>query len=75
MVSAIQRQGTLVIERTLEDDVEVIELSVPAVLCVTSAILTCHAFFDESFSFSARVKPVTSGRQVILTEPERAITC
>lgn len=35
-VSAIQRQGnTLVIERTLEDDVEVIELSVPAVLCVT----------------------------------------
>lgn len=30
-VSAIQRQGnTLVIERTLEDDVEVIELSVPA---------------------------------------------
>ncbi|WP_139551134.1 electron transfer flavoprotein [Escherichia coli] len=38
-VSAIQRQGnTLVIERTLEDDVEVIELSVPAVLCVTSDI-------------------------------------
>ena len=38
-VSAIQRQGnTLVIERTLEDDVEVIELSVPAVLWVTSDI-------------------------------------
>ena len=38
-VSAIQRQGnTLVIERTLEDDVEAIELSVPAVLCVTSDI-------------------------------------
>ncbi|MDI6993306.1 electron transfer flavoprotein, partial [Escherichia coli] len=38
-VSAIQPQGnTLVIERTLEDDVEVIELSVPAVLCVTSDI-------------------------------------
>ena len=38
-VSAIQRQGnTLVIERTLEDNVEVIELSVPAVLCVTSDI-------------------------------------
>ena len=38
-VSAIQRQGnTLVIERTLEDEVEVIELSVPAVLCVTSDI-------------------------------------
>ena len=31
-VSAIQRQGnTLVIERTLEDDVEVIELSVPRI--------------------------------------------
>ncbi len=28
----------MVIERTLEDDVEVIELSVPAVLCVTSDI-------------------------------------
>lgn len=38
-VSAIQRQGnTLVVERTLEDEVEVIELSVPAVLCVTSDI-------------------------------------
>ena len=35
----LPRQGnTLVIERTLEDDVEVIELSVPAVLCVTSDI-------------------------------------
>ncbi len=35
-VSAIQRQGnTLVIERTLEDDVEVLNSSVPAVLCVT----------------------------------------
>lgn len=48
-VSAIQRQGnTLVIERTLEDDVEVIELSVPAVLCVTSDINVPPYSFDEN---------------------------
>lgn len=38
-VSSLQRQGDkLVVERTLEEDVEVIELSLPAVLCVTSDI-------------------------------------
>ncbi|NDO83659.1 electron transfer flavoprotein [Citrobacter sp. NCU1] len=38
-VSNIQRQGDhLVVERTLEEDVEIIELSLPAVLCVTSDI-------------------------------------
>ena len=38
-VSSVQRQGDkLVVERTLEEDVEVIELSLPAVLCVTSDI-------------------------------------
>lgn len=37
--SAIQRQGdSLIIERALEEEVEVVELSLPAVLCVTSDI-------------------------------------
>ena len=40
-VSNIQRNGDrIVVERTLEDEVEVIELSLPAVLCVTSDINT-----------------------------------
>ncbi|HFZ8996046.1 TPA: electron transfer flavoprotein [Citrobacter freundii] len=40
-VSNIQRQGDrLLVERTLEEEVEVIELSLPAVLCVTSDINT-----------------------------------
>ncbi|EOA4405665.1 electron transfer flavoprotein [Citrobacter amalonaticus] len=38
-VSSLQRQGDkLLVERTLEEDVEVIELSLPAVICVTSDI-------------------------------------
>ncbi|HCD1255480.1 TPA: electron transfer flavoprotein [Citrobacter amalonaticus] len=40
-VSNLQRQGDkLVVERTLEEDVEVISLSLPAVICVTSDINT-----------------------------------
>ncbi|UXY12754.1 electron transfer flavoprotein [Kosakonia sp. ML.JS2a] len=40
-VSSIQHDGaTLTVERTLEEDVEVIELTPPAVLCVTSDINT-----------------------------------
>ncbi|WP_336221987.1 electron transfer flavoprotein [Citrobacter amalonaticus] len=38
-VSSIQRHGEkLLVERTLEDEIEVIELSLPAVVCVTSDI-------------------------------------
>lgn len=38
-VSNLQRQGDkLIVERTLEEDVEVISLSLPAVICVTSDI-------------------------------------
>ncbi|MTH46906.1 electron transfer flavoprotein [Intestinirhabdus alba] len=38
-VSRIERQGDrIVIERSLEDEIEVIELALPAVLCVTSDI-------------------------------------
>lgn len=40
-VSKIERNGDRIrVERTLEDEVEVIELSLPAVLCVTSDINT-----------------------------------
>lgn len=40
-VSNLQRQGDkLIVERTLEEDVEVISLSLPAVICVTSDINT-----------------------------------
>lgn len=38
-VSHIQRDGDkIIVERTLEEDVEIIELTLPAVLCVTSDI-------------------------------------
>lgn len=40
-VSNIQRNGDrIVVERVLEDEVEVIDLPLPAVLCVTSDINT-----------------------------------
>lgn len=40
-VSKIQRSGDRIrVERTLEEEVEVIELALPAVLCVTSDINT-----------------------------------
>ena len=69
-VSAIQRQGnTLVIERTLEDDVEVIELSVPAVLCVTSDINVPRIPSMKAILGAAK-KPVTAWQPADLELPE-----
>ncbi|QJT81437.1 electron transfer flavoprotein [Kosakonia sp. MUSA4] len=57
-VNNIQREGDrLVVERTLEDDVEVIELTLPAVLCVTSDINTPHIPSMKAI-LSAGKKPV-----------------
>lgn len=58
-VSNIQRNGDrIVAERTLEDEVEVIELSLPAVLCVTSDINTPRIPSMKAI-LGAGKKPVT----------------
>ena len=58
-VSNIQRNGDrIVVERTLEDEVEVIELSLPAVLCVTSDINTPRIPSMKAI-LGAGKKPVT----------------
>lgn len=49
-VSNIQRNGDrIVVERVLEDEVEVIDLPLPAVLCVTSDINAAYSL-NESHS-------------------------
>lgn len=58
-VSSIQRNGDrLVVERTLEDEVEVIDLPLPAVLCVTSDINTPRIPSMKAI-LGAGKKPVT----------------
>jgi len=58
-VSNIQRNGDrIVVERTLEDEVEVIELQLPAVLCVTSDINTPRIPSMKAI-LGAGKKPVT----------------
>ncbi|POT57565.1 electron transfer flavoprotein [Citrobacter amalonaticus] len=58
-VSNIQRHGDrLVVERTLEEEIEVIELSLPAILCVTSDINTPRIPSMKAI-LGAGKKPVT----------------
>lgn len=64
-VSAIQRQGdSLIIERALEEEVEVVELSLPAVLCVTSDINVPRIPSMKAI-LGAGKKRYISGRRVI----------
>lgn len=59
-VSHIQRDGDkIIVERTLEEDVEIIELTLPAVLCVTSDINVPRIPSMKAI-LGARKKAVTS---------------
>lgn len=65
-VSKIERHGErILVERTLENEIEVLELPLPAVLCVTSDINTPRIPSMKAI-LGAGKKAVTPGRPAIL---------
>lgn len=69
-VSHIQRDGDkIIVERTLEEELEIIELTPPAVLCVTSDINVPRIPSMKAI-LSAGKKPLRRGRRSISTGPQ-----
>lgn len=69
-VSHIQRDGDkIIVERTLEEDVEIIELTLPAVLCVTSDINVPRIPSMKAI-LGAGKKPLRRGWRAISTGPQ-----